>query len=102
MAELQPIPTSRFYVEFDGITDKLVKSVTETTFSGQTQGHEKPLASTKSGKTLWQSTSSGFEENPNVTFEAFVVEGDMELDRETPDNVGVEVWSKHGLVKCFN
>ena len=79
MAELQPIPTSRFYVEFDGITDKLIKSVTETTFSGQTQGHEKPLASTKSGKTLWQSTSSGFEENPNVTFEAYVVEGDMDF-----------------------
>ncbi|HLO85210.1 MAG TPA: phage tail protein [Nostocaceae cyanobacterium] len=79
MSELKPIPTSRYYVEFDGITEKLIKSVTEVTFSGQTAGHEKPLASTKSGKTLWQSTSSGFEENPNITFEAYVVEGDMDF-----------------------
>jgi phage tail-like protein len=79
MATLKPIPTSRFYLELDGITNKLIKSVTEVTFSGQTAGHEKPLASTKGGKTLWQSTSSGFEENPNLTFEAYVVEGDMDF-----------------------
>jgi len=75
--ELKPIPTSRFYVSFTGLEEKLVKSVTETTFTGQTAGHEKPLASTKGGKTLWQSTSAGFEENPNITIEAYVVEGDM-------------------------
>lgn len=79
MPELKPIPTSRFYVEFDGLTEKLVKSVTEVTFTGQTQGHEKPLASTKGGKTFWQSTSAGFEENPTVTFEAYLVEGDMDF-----------------------
>ncbi|WP_055075963.1 phage tail protein [Pseudanabaena sp. 'Roaring Creek'] len=79
MPTLIPIPTSRFYVEFDGLTEKLIKSVTEVTFSGQTAGHEKPLASTKGGKTLWQSTSAGFEENPNVTIEAYVVEGDMDF-----------------------
>jgi len=53
MADLIPIPTSRYYVEFDGLTDKLIKSVSEVTFTGQTAGHEKPLASTKGGKTLW-------------------------------------------------
>ncbi|MFN9841324.1 MAG: phage tail protein [Pseudanabaena sp.] len=74
-----PIPTSRYYVEFDGLTDKLIKSVSEVTFTGQTAGHEKPLASTKGGKTLWQSTSSGFEENPNVTIEVYVTEGDMDF-----------------------
>jgi phage tail-like protein len=79
MPELKPIPTSRFYVEFDGYTDKLVKSVSEVTFTGKTKGHEKPLASTKGGKTLWQSTSSGFEENPNVTIEAYLTEGDMDF-----------------------
>jgi len=79
MADLKPIPTSRFYVEFDGLTEKMVKSVTEVTFSGQTSGHEKPLASTKDGKTLWQSTSGGFEENPNVTLEVYLVEGDMDF-----------------------
>ncbi len=79
MADLIPIPTSRYYVEFDGLTDKLIKSVSEVTFTGQTAGHEKPLASTKGGMTLWQSTSSGFEENPNVTVEVYVTEGDMDF-----------------------
>ncbi|QIZ70400.1 phage tail protein [Oxynema aestuarii] len=79
MADLKPIPTSRFYVEFDGLTDKLVKSITEVTFTGQTAGHEKPLASTKGGKTLWQSTSSGFEENPNFTIEIYLIQDDMDF-----------------------
>jgi phage tail-like protein len=79
MPELKPIPNSRYYVEFDGLTDKLIKSVTEVSFTGQTAGHEKPLASTKNGKTLWQTTSSGFEENPNVTIEVYVVEADMDF-----------------------
>jgi phage tail-like protein len=79
MAELKPIPTSRFYVEFNGLENKMVKSVAEVSFSGQTTGHQKPLASTKDGKTLWQSTSGGFEENPNVTLEVYLVEGDMDF-----------------------
>jgi phage tail-like protein len=79
MADLIPIPTSRYYVEFDGLTDKLIKSVSEVSFTGQTAGHEKPLASTKGGKTIWQSTSAGFEENPNVTIEVYVTEGDMDF-----------------------
>jgi phage tail-like protein len=79
MADLIPIPTSRYYVEFKGLENKLVKSVSEVTFTAQTAGHEKPLASTKDGKTIWQSTSSGFEENPNVTLEVYVTEGDMDF-----------------------
>lgn len=79
MADLVPIPTSRYYVEFDGLTEKLIKSVSEVSFTGQTAGHEKPLASTKGGKTIWQSTSAGFEENPNVTIEVYVTEGDMDF-----------------------
>lgn len=79
MAELRPIPTSRFYVEFDGLTEKMIKSVTEVKFTGQTAGHEKPLASTKGGKTRWQSTSAGFEENPNITIEVYLTEGDMDF-----------------------
>ncbi|HAA32826.1 MAG TPA: phage tail protein, partial [Cyanobacteria bacterium UBA8553] len=47
--------------------------------TGQTAGHEKPLASTKNGKTLWQTTSSGFEENPNVTIEVYLIEGNMDF-----------------------
>jgi len=77
--ELIPIPTSRYYVEFDGLAEKWIKSVSEVTFTGQTTGHEKPLASTKGGKTIWQSTSAGFEENPNVTIEVYVTEGNMDF-----------------------
>jgi phage tail-like protein len=57
----------------------MVKSVTEVKFTGQTAGHEKPLASTKNGKTMWQSTSSGFEENPNITLEVYLIEGDLDF-----------------------
>lgn len=74
-----PITTSRFYVEFDGMTDKLIKSVQEVAFQGQVKGYEKALASTKGGKTLRQSTSAGFEENPNFTIEVYLREGDMEF-----------------------
>ncbi|AKG20497.1 phage tail protein [Calothrix sp. 336/3] len=79
MPELKPIPTSRFYIEFDGLTDKLVKSAAEFSFDGQTTGHEKPLASTKDGKTLWQTTSGGFKQNPNFTIEVYLSEGDMDF-----------------------
>jgi hypothetical protein len=58
MGDLTAIPTSRFYIEFDGLTEKMVASVGEMSFEGKTAGHEKPIASTKDGKTLWQSTSS--------------------------------------------
>ncbi|MFN6486083.1 MULTISPECIES: phage tail protein [unclassified Nostoc] len=79
MPELKPIPSSRFYVEFDGVTQKLLKSVAEMNFTGQTVGHEKPLASTKDGKTLWQTTSGGFKQNPNFTIEVYLAEGDMDF-----------------------
>ncbi|MEH1778311.1 MAG: phage tail protein [Nostoc sp.] len=79
MADLKPIPSSRFYVEFDGITEKLLKNVAEMNFTGQTTGHEKPLASTKDGKTLWQTTSGGFKQNPNFTINVYLAEGDMDF-----------------------
>jgi phage tail-like protein len=83
MAENQtpvnPITTSRFYVEFDGLTDKLLKSVQEVTFQGQVQGSEKPLMSGKGGVTRRQSTSTGYEENPNITIEVYLAEGDLDF-----------------------
>jgi phage tail-like protein len=76
---LKPVTTSRFYVEFDGLQQKLVKSVQEISFKGQVKGYEKALASTKSGKTIRQSTSTGFEENPNFTIEVYLCEDDIEF-----------------------
>lgn len=79
MADSTPIATSRFYVNFDGLTEKMIKSVQEISFKGNVKGSEKALASTKDGKTLRQSTSTGFEENPNVTIEVYLIEGDMDF-----------------------
>lgn len=79
MAENIPVTTSRFYVEFDGMTEKLLKSVQEVAFQGQVKGNDKPLMSTKDGKTLRQSTSAGFEENPNVTIEVYLMKDDKEF-----------------------
>lgn len=79
MAELKPVTTSRFYVEFDGMSEKMLKSVQEVSFQGQVKGSEKALMSTKSGKTLRQSTSTGFEQNPNITIEIYLMEGDKEF-----------------------
>ena len=79
MAELKPVTISRFYCNFDGLEEKWIKSVQEVSFQGQTAGSEKALASTKDGKTLRQSTSTGFEENPNVTIEVYLREGDTDF-----------------------
>jgi phage tail-like protein len=72
-----PVTTSRFYVEFDGITEKLLKSVQEVAFNGQVKGYEKALMSTKEGKTIRQSTSTGFEEYPTVTIEVYLMAKDV-------------------------
>lgn len=79
MADLKPITCSRFYVEFNGFTEKLVKSVQEVSFQGDTKGHETALASTKGGKTYFQSSSTGFGTNPDFTIEVYVTEGDMDF-----------------------
>jgi phage tail-like protein len=76
MTELKPIPTSRFYVEFQGLEGRFIKSIAEFSFDGQTAGHEKPIASGKGGVTLWQTTSAGFKQNPNFSIEVYLCEGD--------------------------
>lgn len=78
-APVKPITTSSFYIEFDGLTNKMIKSVQEIAFKGQVKGSEKALASTKGGVTYRQSSSTGFEENPNFTIEVYLREGDMDF-----------------------
>jgi len=75
MAEGRPITTSRFYVDFNGDVVPL-KSVQEVSFQGQVKGNDKALMSMKNGKTIRQSTSTGFEENPNLTVEVYLMEDD--------------------------
>lgn len=76
---LSPISASRFYVEFDDMTEKLVKSVQEVSFQGQVKGHDKAMMSTKSGKTYRRASSTGFEENPNITIEVYLMKGDKQF-----------------------
>ncbi|MDB9314573.1 phage tail protein [Spirulina sp. CS-785/01] len=110
MAELNPIPTNRFYIEFDGLTEKMVASVGEMSFEGKTGGHEKPIATTKDGKTLWQSTSTGFADNPDFSLEVYLVEGDMDwynwFKACTPKSEGGDgKWSenrKSGKLTAYN
>lgn len=78
MADYSTFPTSYFYVEFDGITEKLVRAVTAPQFQSQTAGASKALASTKGGKEIRQTTSAGFEKNPNIVIEAYLCQSDMD------------------------
>ena len=38
----------------------------------------------------------------NVVISVQVYEGNMELDGEASDDVGVEIWSEHGVEQGFN
>jgi len=98
-----------FYVEFDGITEKKIKKISGITMTAQTAGHEKALASGKGGMTQWQSTSSGFEENPSMTLEVYLAKGDMQFynwfKAVMPANAGGEgKWTenrKNGSVVAY-
>jgi phage tail-like protein len=110
-----PITTSRFYVEFDGMTEKPLKSVQEVTFQGQVKGYEKSLMSTKDGKSVRQSTSTGFEEYPTVTIEVYLMSDDIDfykwMERTMPTNysgaggAGGGKWSenrKNGSIVAYD
>lgn len=71
-----PIPCSRFYFEVDGLADKMVKKIDGIEFQGKTAGSNKPLASTKKGRELRQTTSAGYETNPDFTITTYVCKAD--------------------------
>ncbi|MEM9539689.1 MAG: phage tail protein [Cyanobacteria bacterium P01_E01_bin.42] len=100
MAELKPIPTSRFYMEFDGLTEKMVASVGEISFEGEISGQDKPHSASKYTFTYWQ-TTSGRQNNPNITLEVYLVKGDMDwykwYERCTPMSDGG--WGSWGLYR---
>ncbi|MEC4803414.1 MAG: phage tail protein [Jaaginema sp. PMC 1079.18] len=110
MADLTPITTSRFYCEFDDMTEKMIKSVQEVSFTGKVKGNDKALMSTKGGKTIRQSTSTGFEENPNITIEVYLTEGDTEMydwmEATMPSDYGGKgKWSenrKNGAITAYD
>ncbi|UBF30550.1 phage tail protein (plasmid) [Kovacikia minuta CCNUW1] len=61
MAELKPIAASNFYFEIDGMTDMQFSKVGGVKFAAKVKGQDKPLMSTKGGKTVRQINSAGFE-----------------------------------------
>lgn len=60
-SELKPIAASSFYFELDGKTDMEFSKVGGVKFEGKVVGQDKPLMSTKGGKTIRQINSAGFE-----------------------------------------
>lgn len=61
MAELKPISASNFYFEIDGMTDMQFSKISGVKFEAKVKGQDKPLMSTKGGKSIRQINSAGFE-----------------------------------------
>ncbi|MGA9380860.1 MAG: phage tail protein [Phormidium sp.] len=62
MADLvKPIAPSSFYLEFDGLTDLVFKSVTLPEYKPKVAGGEAAIGTTKGGKSIRQINSGGFE-----------------------------------------
>ncbi len=63
---------SKYYIEFDGLTEMPIKSVAEVSYDSKTTGFENPIESTKQGKTNRQTTPGGFASNPSIKIEAYL------------------------------
>ncbi|MEX0268697.1 phage tail protein [Leptolyngbyaceae cyanobacterium UHCC 1019] len=59
--ELKPISASNFYFEIDGMTDMQFSKIGGVKFEAKVKGQDKPLMSTKGGKSIRQINSAGFE-----------------------------------------
>ncbi|MEB3828418.1 phage tail protein [Phormidium sp. CCY1219] len=78
MADLFVISSNRFLFTYDGKEFPLLK------FSGidvqaKTSGHAKPIASTAKGQMNRQTVSTGYYNNQNITIEAVIQDGNMDL-----------------------
>ncbi|MCW6038099.1 phage tail protein [Spirulina subsalsa FACHB-351] len=65
---------SKFYIQFTGLDAKPlpIKSVTEVSYEAKVTGGEKPLESTKQGRSNRQTSSGGFDSSPTMTVEAYL------------------------------
>ncbi|VXD24504.1 phage tail protein [Planktothrix paucivesiculata] len=63
---------SRFYVEFDGITQAQIKSMAQISYEGKVTGNAKPIGSSKGGIHDRQTTSGGYDSNPAMTVEVYL------------------------------
>jgi phage tail-like protein len=67
--------TSRYYIEFDGMTGMMIKSITEISYEAKVAGNKKAIAASyRPGGfvTERQTTSGGYETNPTVTIETYL------------------------------
>lgn len=65
---------SRYYVEFDGITQAQIKSMAQISYEGKVTGNAKPIGSTKGGVHDRQTTSGGYDSNPSMTLEVYLTD----------------------------
>lgn len=72
MAGITTTVASRFYVEFDGITQVQIKSMAQISYEGKVTGNAKPIGSTKGGIHDRQTTSGGYDSNPAMTVEVYL------------------------------
>lgn len=63
---------SRYYVEFDGLTQAQIKSMAQISYEGKVTGNAKPIGSTKGGIHDRQTTSGGYDSNPAMTIEVYL------------------------------
>lgn len=68
---LKPLAPSGFYVEFDGLTELVFKSVNVPDYKPKVAGGQDAIGSTKNGKSVRQVNQAGFE--TLVTFDVVCI-----------------------------
>ena len=75
--EITTTPASRYYVEFDGITQAQIKSMAQISYEGKVTGNAKPIGSSKGGIHDRQTTSGGYDSNPSMTLEVYLSDHEL-------------------------
>lgn len=78
MAKGEILSCSKFYVEFDGLTDLIVKKVSGISTTLQTAGDSKSFGVSKGGKSVIQATVTGIT-NGKITVEYVATINDRRL-----------------------
>ena len=66
------VGASSYYLEFDGLQDLPIKSIAQVSYEGKGTGAQKPIASTRGGRTVRQTTIGGYETHPTMTIEVYL------------------------------
>ena len=66
------VGASSYYLEFDGLQDLPIKSIAQVSYEGKGTGAQKPIASTKGGRSFRQTTIGGYETHPTMTIEVYL------------------------------